>query len=594
MTTPRIRVSDLDFTSIKDALKLHLKETPEFNSVDYEGSNINVLLDILAYNTHYQSLTANMISNEMFMDSAVKRSSIVSHAKTLGYMPYSNKASEVALNLIISTESPTIDSLYLPLGTRFSGSNEIGSFFFTNTEQYQVDRQGTGPYFYDFGAIPLKQGAYSSETLNYSHVYPYIEISNSNIDLNTLIVRAVYTDPDGQESLVNFSKATSFLDLDKDSLVYFTQEGFNGTYSIYFGDGVIGYKPGNSTPVYIEYVATVGSIANNCNDFSVASPFYGTGFSVSSISNVTKSFGGRDRETTESIKFNALNYFGSQDRAVVAGDYRALISQFSPNVKSVLAWGGEENIPVKYGKVLFCVIPQFGARLTQQEKDSIVAFIKPKAVANVQFEFVDPDYIDLELNIDVSYNRKKITSSTDNLTSAIRNTTLEFANTELLSFGGVFHQSKLLRLIDTADAAIIGSSMKVKIVKELSPSLFADNTFQINFSGGISKTQVDYSVVSSKFTIPGFNSRVFLADDKNGVLNLMYQLNGVDYIKSYGIGSVDYINGQIKVNSLIISDYSSEFLMISVYPNSSVISSSKNVVVRIQNKYITINKIPEG
>lgn len=587
MSHEKIRIASLDFETIKEDFKQYLSGRPEFQGAyDFEGPNLTVLLNLLAYNTHYQAVMANFVANEMFMDTAVKRSSVVSHAKALGYTPYSDSASKALVNLVISNVPGNPSTYLLPKGTQFRTTIDNSTFVFSTYEAHLANRETNNTYV--FTDIQIYQGSWTRNTLFLDHTFPFIELPNAGADLSTLTVQATHS-VNNEALLKPFSKASTFLTLDENSLVYFVQEGMNRNYQVYFGDGVLGYKPIDGAEVRLEYIVTDGLVANGAAIFTLASVLDG----VISVTTSSSATGGRNREGTESIKFNALNYFGSQDRAVVPEDYKSIISANFNNVKSILVWGGEDQVPPEYGKVIFCIIPEFGDVLTEDEKNDIVDFIKPKAVANARYGFIDPEYIDVKLDVVVKYNRNELEGTPSDLELLVLTAITDYSETVLSRFSGVYRNFDIIRDLDRLSESVLAVNVSASLVKEVEPELFVERGITFTFGQTIDKSFSAASVRSSNFYSPEDSTPLFFEDDKSGKINISYFSGGNKFVKQSSVGTVDYSTGLVTIDALIIADFDGDFLTFTCSPNEQDIYSIRQAIVRLQNKYLTIKLISE-
>lgn len=581
--TTKIRVTDLDFDAIKADLKNYLKTKPEFTDYNFEGSNLNVILDILAYNTHYQALMANFLANEMFIDTAAKRSSVVSHAKFLGYTPQSATSAKAVISLTV-TPDPSYTSLtyVLPSNTRFLASVENTTYAFVTLKQYTVNRSASNLPFV-FTGVEIYEGTFARNTVEYDDVTNRIEIPNASVDLNTMSVRVQLLN---SSTFQTFSRMSSFLDVDDTSRAYFIQEGFNENYELYFGDGTVGVKPSNGSTIQLDYVTTNGSVANGARVFVLASNL-GTNWSGTATT-TTVATGGKDREDLESIRYNAVNYFGSQNRAVVTDDYKMMASLASQNIRSITAWGGEDNTPPDYGSVYLCVIPTAGESLTQAEKTIIKDFIKKKAVGNTRLNFKDPEYIDIVFSTSITFDQNVIDIPVDQLETLVRASITTYSRENLSKFSGKFRLSALSKEIDNTDDSIMSNSSSVVILKQLIPNLFESSDITINLFNPIDQTDSNSTVYSDSFIRTGDNVSVTLEDDRQGNLRLVTFVNGSKRTIDPKAGTVDYVNGVVYVNPINISGYSGSYLGFHIKPRYSDLYSSKNVVLRLNNSNITI------
>jgi len=476
----KIVLGDLDFDAIKTNLKNYLRGQAEFQDYDFEGSGMNILLDTLAYNTHYKAFYLNMVANEMFMDSAVLRPSVVSHAKHLGYTPRSVTASlAVATLALTKTGGDPTTVLTIPKYTPFiSETLEGTSYRFYNTSQKTV--QAAGDVF-TFTDLELKEGQYAS----YSYVFSSqtnstqtFNLPDANIDTSTLEVVV-------QKSISNSDKSTYTLATDATEVlsttkVYYLDETTNGKYQIYFGDDIIGAGLEDGNVVSISYLITNHDKANGLSKFTLQTPLLSGATSV--VTTTVKSAGGSPQELVEDIKFSAPKAYAAQNRAVTKNDYIALINRKYPYFEAINVWGGEELTPPIYGKIFISAKPKYGFEITQSEKDYVVdSIIKPVSVVTVTPEFVDPDYNYLNFELNVFFDPSKTNKTPAQLETVIRNAVSVYNETAVNTFNSKFKVSRMLRSIDDSDISIESSTVDIFLQKKFSPTLGTSKSYVLEY-----------------------------------------------------------------------------------------------------------------
>jgi hypothetical protein len=497
-TDQKLVVTELDFAQIKTNLKNFLRDQSEFTDFDFEASGISTLLDILAYNTHYMAYYNNMIANEMFLDTAILRDSVVSHAKMLGYTPVSAIAPRATINLqIIRPANDTTATLTLPRFTRLQSTPLNGvSYTFVNTEDKTTNYDPTCNRFC-FDDLYIYQG----QPLTYTFVYnatnnsaQSFELPDAGIDTSTLEILV-------QESATSlkterFTLATDATNVTSNSTVYFIDETRNGKYKIYFGDGVIGKSLTNGNIVVANYLRTDGAAANKSNAFSLIDSV--GGFTGSIVFPIKAASGGNTQESVTKIRFSAPKAYVSNNRGVTKEDLIALINKNYPYFEAVNVWGGEENIPPVYGKVFIAAKPTLGFEITDSEKlDVINNVIKPVSVVTVIPEFVDVDYNYLQVFAEVYYDATKTTRSADAIKSIVQTAITNFKNTELDNFNSRFKLSKMLRAIDDAETSISYSDAVTVIEKRLIPQVGAARNYTLDFGTPISREDPSYRIYST-------------------------------------------------------------------------------------------------
>lgn len=475
----RLNVTELDFDSIKSNLKTFLRQQTEFQDYDFEGSGLSVLLDVLAYNTHYNAYYLNMVANESFMDTAILRNSVVSHAKSFGYTPRSYKAPRAIINIVVETSSATPGSLTIPKGYRFV-TNQIDNiaYTFATLESYTATKVGTT---YTFNNVLIYEGKFVSyDYLNSYSSNPnqIFAIPDAGVDTSTLTVSV-------QQSVSNtdtttYTRSSDVLSITSQDEVYFVQESQNGKWEIYFGDNVIGKKPADGSVVKLSYLITNGTVANKANNFIATLPIGGYG--DISVTPVLAASGGTLRETVDEIKFAAPLNLLSQNRAVTKNDYIRIIQQKYPSFEAVNVWGGEENDPPVYGKVFISAKPKLGFEVTDTEKEYVKQnILKPISMLTVTPEIVDVDYNYLKVEAYAFYDKAKTILSDSEMKAAITTLVQNYCDTNLNKFNSYFKYSGLETAIDDLDKAIVSSEVELFVAKKFRPDLTISNSYVLDY-----------------------------------------------------------------------------------------------------------------
>ncbi len=494
----KLKVAELDFDTIKTNLKNYLKSQSEFSDYNFEGSGMSVLLDVLAYNTHYMGYYLNMVSNEMFIDTALTRGSVVSHAKLLGYTPRSRIASRAAVNLTISPAAGDANaSVLIPRFTRFVSETKDGvNYIFTNPSTTIVAKNtSTGLFVAE--NLEIKEGQPVTFTFTYdSQTNPrqVFELPDVGIDTSTLeVVVQNSAQNANQETYILAQDATA---VNENALVYYLEENKNGRYQIYFGDGIIGKKISEGNIVIVTYLVTSGAGANNLKDFKLLDNIL-TG-ATTTISLVAESSSGAAEETIDQIRFTAPKSFIAQNRAVTKNDYIALINRDYPYFEAVNVWGGEENVPPVYGKVFFTAKPLGGYEITQTEIEFVKnTILKPFSVLTVTPEYVAADYNYLNLVVDVSFNPTRTNRTGEEVRSLVISSIRNFANTNLDNFNNSFKVSKLSRAIDDAENSITNNDIKVYLEKRFTVDITRMADYILNFDTELKQGTTTERIISS-------------------------------------------------------------------------------------------------
>jgi hypothetical protein len=586
-TSNKLRISDLEFDSIKFGLVDFLRTRPEFTDYDFSASGLSTIIDLLAYNSHYQALMANFVANEMYIDTAVKRSSVVSLAKSFGYTPRSINSATASINLTVSNVSGNPSSLVLPAGTRFSTIVNTKNKIFSTISAISTNNSSNQ---YVFSNVPLYEGEYVTNTITWNGVDPTITIPNGNVDTNTL---RVFVTENGSD--IEYVKNTNFLDIGSTTKCFFLQEGFDG-FEIYFGDGNFGAIPDatvqNPATIKMKYIVSSGSEGNSATVFSLASSLgAGTENSSTLITTISSATGGKDAESIDSIKLQALNHFGAQNRAVIADDYTTIIKNLNINTDAVLVWGGEDNDPPKYNTVFVCIKPAIGDAITSGDMAAITTALQSKAVANIKFDFINPEYIDLIVSCAVNYNQNLLTKSTYELEALVKETILSFAASNLVSFDSVFRTSNLTSKIDLTDESILSNSITTKLMKSFVIEFNRAYEISAQFNNVLSTSQIEATVKSSQFYTNEFTSAVWMEDDKKGIINILSTINGVISIVKYNVGTVNYNTGDVYINPMVYTNLEGSQLKLYAQPADIDIYSKRNSIIRLTSNNVSVSSM---
>ena len=498
----RLNVTELDFDSIKTSLRTFLRQQTEFQDYDFEGSGLSVLLDILAYNTHYNAYYLNMIANEAFLDSASLRNSVVSHAKRVGYTPRSVRAPRAIVTVNVATSSANAGSLTIPSGYAFSSSQLDGvSYNFVTIESNTTTTKVANNFI--FTNVPIYQGqlvSYGYTNSISSNPKQTFTIPDANIDTSTLKVSVTQSSSNTETAVYDLS--TNALTVDSNSEVYYLQEGKGGEYEIYFGDDVLGKKIPDGGIISVEYLITDSAASNKANSF-VSTVSIG-GFSTIYVNSILAASGGTQRESVDSIKFAAPLSLLSQNRAVTKNDYIKLILQNYPSFEAVNVWGGEENDPPVYGKVFISAKPKLGFEVSDTEKDFVKnTILKPISVLTITPEIVDIDYNYLKIEANVFYNKSKMSLNDSELKAALKTVIQNYTDTNLNQFNSYFKFSGLETTIDDFNRAIISNEVTLFVAKKFRPDLINSDNYILDYGFELNRGTTNDNFYSS----PDFTMR---------------------------------------------------------------------------------------
>ncbi len=490
-----LQITDLDFGGIKASLKSFLSQQDTLKDYNFDGSALSVLVDLLAYNTQYNAYYLNMVANEMFLDSAIQRSSVVSHAKLLNYIPKSAVAPKATVRITVNNVSTS--TLTLPKFAPFiSEAIDEVNYTFLTTDASTVNVTSNTATFND---IIISQGIAASYNFAYNtatNPKQIFEIPDSDIDTSTLIVNVQESSSNSASETYNLS--TNYIDLKPTSKVYFLEEGMNGKYNIYFGDGIIGKSLVNGNIINLTYITTSGTLAFGANSFTSMSSI--GGFSNTVITSIVSATQGSEKESIASIKYTAPKAYAAQGRAVTKEDYIYLIQNNSTNlpIDSVSVWGGEENDPPVYGQIFCAVKPAGGFTLTPAQKQKLITeVIKPISVLTVTPTIVDPDYTYLKIDTKVLYDNKKTTLTGNQIQNAVVGAINNFTASSLNTFNSVFKLPDLISSVQTANPSIITNESTVRLQKKFYPTLNARATYLLDFGVKLKRNYFNAGLSSS-------------------------------------------------------------------------------------------------
>lgn len=584
--------TQLDFASYKQSLKTYLSQQTQFRDYDFEGSNLSVLLDLLVYNTYHNAVYLNMIGSEMFLDTAQLRESIVSHAKELNYTPRSRSASRIEVDIIASVNnSVSPDTITLPTNYRISGTANNGIVYNFYTKEPVILELSNN---YSVSNVFFYEGSLKTEAFLVSSANAQFIINSSNVDISTVSVtvqksstEAVFTTWNRSEELFN---------LNANSEVFFIQGHKDFQYSITFGNGVVGKQPAPGNILLVSYLETNGVDANYTSTFSTVESVDIFPANTFSLVYSGSSYGGAYAEDNDSVRYNAIRGFTTQNRAVTAEDTVSLLKANFPSIETVIAYGGEEATPKRYGKVIISAKPVGSEILSESLKNEIVNFISDKTPMSIDPVVVDPEYLYVNVTSKVTYNinaTTKTSSQIKNLVVAAVNT---FNNSYLSDFGSDLRQSKLLAAIDDADVSIVSNDTQLRISKRIVPSLGTSFKTNWSFENPLYSENVRYvlpvghepTVYSDNFVYDGYNA--FIQDDGVGSL-VVYTTSDGTTISLGTVGTVNYDTGEINITDLVVDSYDGDYIRIYAKLENSDITTITNKILLIDTGDISVSTV---
>ena len=590
----RLNVTDLDFDNIKDNLKTFLSQQDQLTDYDFEGSTMSVLLDVLAYNTHYNAVYANVLANEMFLDSADLRNSIVSHAKHVGYTPRSATSPVAFLNVTVN--SAIGSTLTATRGTAFTTSVDGVSFSYVVKDSTTITPNDG---VYTFSNLPVYEGTLVNNkfTVDVSNADQRFLIKNNFADTTTLKVTVQNSTSDTTTN--TYTLATDLADVTSSSKVYYLEGAEDQQYEVVFGDGVLGASLSTGNIVTLSYLVTNANQSNGASSFSLSGDI--GGFSDVTITTATNSANGAQAESPDSIRFNAPRQYASQNRTVTPKDYQSKVKQIYTNAQSVQVWGGEDNTTPSYGRVYISIKPVTGATLTEATKTDIITQLKDFNVASITPVIEDPETTFLQLGVDVKYDAKTTTRSTDSIKALVNSAITKFNTDNLQQFDTVFRHSKFIETINKVDTAILSNITTVKMHKSFTATTTSATTYTIGYNNAFYNPHSGHNataggvLTSSGFKINGdTTNEYFLDEDGAGNVRLYYLVGQTRTYTNNNIGTIDYTNGTITLNSLFITEVSnvdgatSTTVRLTIIPNSVDIKPVRNQVLELDETNTTV------
>lgn len=578
----------MDFPDIKQSLINYLRQQDIFKDYDFSGSNINVLLDILSYNTFHNNFYLNMIGNEMFLDTTLLRDSAVSHAKELNYTPRSFRSAKAVVNIDVQTNSNT-SFVQIPKNTQFSTT--VGS----NTYVFSTDKTITSTVsnndVFTFTNVDIFEGVYLTESfvVNYSVENQRYIISNQLIDTDSITV--VVSEDD---NVYTFERKTSLLDLNEQSQVFFVQACENERYEIIFGNNIIGRRPKNGATVIVEYRPSSGELPNGAFSFQNDRPI--NGFSNVVVTTVFAASGGDIYESIEDIKFNAPRHYTTQERAVNAQDYEILLKQNYPEINALAVYGGETVSPPVYGKVFIAADLIGFDGIPDYKKTEYTNWLRNKTPLTIEPLFVDPEFVYGMVQSDIRYNANVTDLSPEDISSRVAAAISNFNRLNYSTFNAKVRQSKLLKEIDNAHPSIVSSYVEISPFIKFIPTLGVTRSYELNFKIPVNNNLPPLPVIfspkterilkSTRFTFEGKTCE--FSDDNAGKVNIV-SLIGDSYRRVSEVGTIDYNTGKVTLSNINIQSYIGNEIKIYLYSEESNFDFTQNVFFEIQDQDIVTN-----
>ena len=574
-----LRVTEVDFADIKTNLKAYLRSQTQFNDYDFDGSNMSTLLDVLAYNTHYNAFYTNMLANEMFLDTAQQRDSVVSRAKELGYLTRSARGASANVSITFAGVASNVSEFELPKNTSFTTSINNRTFTFVTPESNIIRNVG-GAFT---KAITITEGSPVTHefTVDSSSPVKYI-IPNENID--TRSIKVTVKESSSSSVTTVYTRATNIREVNNQSTVYYLQETHDKQYEVLFGTGSLGKPVEDGNIVQVEYRVCHGTQTNGANTFSIDSISITPSYSGATLTVNSVARGGVEIESIDSIKFNAPRNFKIQNRAVVAKDFERIILNENTNLSSVVAFGGEEAVPAVHGKVYIAIKPQGELIPTTTLKDEIKNSIKSRTMLGIDPVIIDPTYLYVIPNITTYYDTLKSNIATSAIQALIRNSIVSYSTNNLEQFGQKLRYSRFVRELDNTDEAVLNNEAEFKMQKRFVPSTTSATLVELEFHNPI-KTS---SITSTPFTFNNFTAQL----DDDGLGNIRIFRFNTDKEKVFinaTAGTIDYTTGKLSMSSFVVSAFDGIEIEVNADPVNKDIVPVREQIIIISSEDAVIN-----
>ena len=593
---------NLDFDQIKVSIRDYLRANTNFTDYDFEGSNLSIIIDALAYNTYTTAYNTNMAANECFLDSATLRENVVSLARNIGYVPRSRRSARAKISFNVSDLTDT-STLTLNSGIICNGAGDNTNYIFSIPEDITV---AVTDGFAQFSNIEIYEGNYITQNfiVDTSLFNQRFILNNSSIDTSTIKVNVKSSET--ATSSVTYKQIDNIIGITSTSASYLLQEIEDERYELIFGDNTIGKKLSNDNYVTVSYITTDGKEGNGASEFSFVGNITnqdGAAINpslISLVSTIEKSRDGDEIESISSIKYYAPRIYSSQYRAVTASDYESVLGYIYPNIESVTAYGGEEMNPPRFGKVFISVKPRNGDFLSDETKRELIQKLKSHAVAGIVPEFVDLKYLYVELKANPYYNTSLNDNPEDLKTDISKALTQYSRSIDVNKFGGRFKYSKAVSLIDSVDSSITSNITLVTIRRNLKAVTGQFAQYELCFGNMFHTQESSYNVVSTGFTIDGVLGTVYLADEvinreKGRIFFFTYTEGGTPVIIKKNAGTVDYMHGEVLIDTVNILStvIQNNVIEVQAIPHSNDIVGLRDLYVKFDMSNTTINMVQD-
>ena len=593
-----INITDLDFEGVERSLKEYLKGQDILKDYDFEGSNLAILTDLLAYSAHTSAFNANMVASEMFLDTAQIRKNVVSRAKELGYTPSSRTAAKATFDLTVN--SPTIggvtpNSLTLNRGHEFTTVFDGTSYTFIALDNKTITAVNGAFIFND---LDVYQGRLTTDVYRYDHqiANQRFTLLNGSVDTSTITINVT-----SNNVVTAWTKAGDLTGITSTSEVFYIQENDEGLFEIYFGDGVIGASPKDGDQISISYLVTDANHANGANVFSMATSINGN--SDVTFTNTVSASGGKDIETTDQIKFSASKFYTSQNRLVTVQDYKAKLQELYPGADSIAVWGGEDANPVEYGKVFVSIKPsQYSNNLTTAEKSALKTSLTDLSILTVRPQVVDAEILQILISTNFKYDPTKTSQTKSALETLVKASIMSYDNNNLTGFDTLFRHSQLTSQIDQAETSLLSNITTIKLRKNHAATVDGTaSTIKLDFGNALYNPHAGHNkagggiLTTTGFFVSGDANNYFFDDDGEGNVRRFYLDGSTRVYKDNTAGTITYSSGEISINTLTYASTSNTdgSIDFTVNPDSNDVISVRNQLLDITASEISVTGVAD-
>lgn len=586
MANTSFNLVDLDFNTFKESLKTFLRSQSQFQDIDFDASNISVLLDLLAYNTYHNAFYLNMIGNEMFLDTALLHDSVVSHVKELNYTPRSALSSRITIDVGV-TPATLVESVIIPKGKTFTARISTNTYTFSTAETIVMDgsyNSNTGLNEFSSSDVEIFEGFTTTDSfvVDTADTTQRFVLSNPNIDTTSISVRVI---EDGSANTIDFLQTSSLFGVTANTPAFFVQGAENKQYEISFGNDVTGRRPKNGAVIVCEYRVCSGEAPNGINTINIDGDI--DGHANVSVTIVREAELGAEQEGIESIRFNAPRFFQTQERAVTARDYKVLLQSKFPEIESINVYGGEDAVPPQYGKVMVAIDVTNADGVPQSSISRYQEYLAERTPIVIEPVFVSPEFIYVSINSDVTYDLNTSAVPANDIRALVYDAIDSFCANNINDFNVTLRYSKLVGAIDSAHSSIVSNDTSIRLIKYFVPSY--DDMYEeraapilVEFNNSISAVE---NVREFTLKLGGAQYTTKLRDDGAG--NIVAVLSGET--TTIPVGTVDYDTGTITINSMVVTGYTGEGIDFTATPTEKDVSAARNYILENRASDVRVN-----